>query len=191
MKLKTISTIGLCVGLVGLVAIVAPYIISYFISANEIEGIGIIGAADGPTARFLIFKLFINEQFLPITIFLTLIVLSVIYLIFNETATKGCAVKTTALSVGISASIAATIFGFLNLHFLDVFNEASYTSTRFHISQAISLLFPIVFIILLIFFCLARKSKPSVGGTLLDIVTSILLVIPFTSFIVFIDNLLS
>lgn len=189
MKLKTIITVGLCIGIIGLAAILIPYIVTYCFSANEIESVGIIGAADSPTARFLTFRLFVNKQFLPVSVFLTLTVISVIYLIFNKVATNGCTLKTTVLSVGASASISAALLGILKLYFSTDLDAGYREQILFSLFRIFVFAFPIIFILLLIFYFLARKVKPSVGGTLLDTVTALLLIVPFTSFFHFITNL--
>lgn len=113
-KIKIYSSIALILGLtLVLVSVLVPIIkISNYTAQNG--SIGIIGGADGPTAKFLSYSIIWGGMLIYTSIFgITLTLASLFCLTFHKTVEKHCTLKTTVYSLAISFSGAAGLVCFL------------------------------------------------------------------------------
>ena len=72
-----------------------------------IGAVGIIGGADTPTYEFVVFRVMDGWPFVAILFGITLIFSALFCLLFSKTVINNCNMKTTVLSLGLSAVGAA------------------------------------------------------------------------------------
>ena len=149
---------------------------------NSDQGsVGIIGGADGPTAQFITQSM-ISYHLLEIHIGVVLIIAGLFCLIFSKTVKASCSIKTTALSLGISATGGVGLFCFLLWLVIIAFGETSKHPIEFTASKIGGFFCLALFILLMVFYIKQRKAFKSVKGVVIDVLTSILFLPTFFLF---------
>ncbi len=102
-------------------------------------GIGIIGGADTPTYEFVVFRILNGWPFVTILFGSALIVSALFCLIFSKTVKNNCSIKTTVLSLGLSAILEA-----LTSYYTSIscnFTRAQYFKTYIDYQKAKSMIY--------------------------------------------------
>ena len=174
MKLKQISLLTLLTGaLFSIIGVIVPFItLQNYTSQNG--AVGIIGGADTPTYEFLVFRIMNGWPFDAILFGITLIISALFCLIFSKTVKNNCNIKTTALSLGLSAvgafGISCVLLWFSNV----AFNEVSRHPIEYLFSVLGGLGSFFVFLFLIAVYLKARVKIWSVKGFLIDVLTGIM-----------------
>lgn len=172
--MKKVAIIGLIVGLV-LVAVGATvplYALSFFEPSSE--AIGIIGGADGPTAIFITSRIFFGSFLgVLITLGIPLVLISLFCLIFPSFVQKNCCLKTTAIALLLSAT------GGMGLNCVGAWLGVAMESVKKHpiaypasiIGGALCL---VLFLALIVFYCIERAKNLKAAGIVFDVLTSVI-----------------
>ena len=172
MKLKRNALIILILGVVmSVVGLIAPLISLNF--ASESGATGIIGGADAPTYKFLLFNLLDGLLFVVFLLGISLILSSAFCLLFSKTVKKHCNISTSALSVGLSSVGALGLVCALVWFAMVAFNEASKHPIQYPVSVTLGVLCFFAFISLIVVYFYKRSRNWSVIGIVVDILTSI------------------
>lgn len=148
-----------------------------FSALNSDRGsVGIIGGADGPTLNYLMFRL---RYLTPIGLTAislggALIIAGVFCLLFSNTVGANCSIKTSALSLGVSAMGGAGLCCFLAWLFIAGFGEMSRYPIKYPAIIIGGMVCLALFITLIALYCKQRKSFKSAKGFVIDLLTSIL-----------------
>ncbi len=176
MKKISISTL-----LTGIALLSLGYLIPIMIIllTPQQDSIGIIGGADGPTAIFLTSKLFFNFPLL-LKLFGVSIALSGLFcLIFTKTVDENCYAETSIVALALSAIVGLGFYSVV-LYLSSIFLTQTDEHPIAHPGSIIlGILAFIVFIVLLCFYIKSRKTKPSAKGVLIDILFSLMFIVPF------------
>ena len=131
MKLKTASIIA---ALVGAVILLFSVVFPMLTIMNSDQGsVGIIGGADGPTAQFITFNL-IAPYMLEICFGTALLIAGLFCSIFTKTVKTHCSLKTSALSLALSAIGGFGIGCFLLWAVIVGFGETKVTPIEYSVS---------------------------------------------------------
>ena len=174
MKLKQMSLLTLLTGvLFSIIGVIVPIItLQNYTSQNG--AIGIIGGADTPTYEFVVFRIMNGWPFVAILFGITLIVSALFCLIFSKTVKNNCNIKTTALSLGLSAvGAAGLVCAFLWFSIVS-FGEMSKHPIEYPISVSLGILCFFAFIVLIAIYLKLRKINWSIKGLYIDILTSVI-----------------
>jgi len=172
MKLKTASIIAASVGAVILFfSVVLPMLT---LMNSDQGSIGIIGGADGPTAQFITFRFLIAPHMMKICFGATLLIAGLFCLVFSKTVKESCSIKTTALSLGISAAGGAGLYCLMIWVIIAGFAGISRHPITYPASIICGLISFALFIMLIVFYIKQRKAYKSVKGVIIDVLTSIL-----------------
>ncbi len=191
MKLKQISLLTLLTGaLFSIIGVIVPFItLQNYTSQNG--AIGIIGGADTPTYEFVIFHIMNGWPFVAILFGITLIVSALFCLIFSKTVKNNCNIKTTALSLGLSAvGAAGLVCAFLWFSIVS-FDEMSKHPIEYPVSILLGIVCFFAFAILIAVYLKLRKTNWSVKGFYIDILTSIIYLPTFFFLLAYIYGLLN
>ena len=174
MKLKQISLLTLLTGaLFSIIGVIVPFItLQNYTSQNG--AIGIIGGADTPTYEFVVFRIMNGCLFIAILFGITLIVSALFCLIFSKTVKNNCNIKTTALSLGLSAvGAAGLVCAFLWFSIVS-FGEMSKHPIEYPVSVLLGIISFFGFIVLIALYLKTRKTNWSIKGLIIDVLTSII-----------------
>lgn len=174
MKLKQISLLTLLTGALFLIiGAIVPFItLQNYTSQNG--AIGIIGGADTPTYEFVVFRILNGWPFVAILFGITLIVSALFCLIFSKTVKNNCNIKTTALSLGLSAvGAAGLVCAFLWFSIVS-FGEMSKHPIEYPVSVLLGIISFLGFIVLIALYLKIRKTNWSIKGFIIDVLTSII-----------------
>ena len=173
MKLKQISLLTLFVGvLFSLIGFITPFIaLQNYTSKNG--AIGIIGGVDTPTYSFIIFRLMNGLPLCAILFGITLIVSALFCLIFPKTVKRNCNIKTTALSLGLSAVGAMGIVCAFLWFTIVSFHEMTKHPITYPFSIVLGMFCLLLFIVLIAVYLKFRKNNWSIQGFCIDILTSV------------------
>ena len=170
MKLKQISLVALLIGVLLIARVIVPFVALEAFAAQK-SSIGIIGGADGPTAIFLTSRIMNGWPFFAILLGSALIISALFCLIFSKTVKNNCSVKTTALSIGLSALSAIVLVCFFMVFTSETLSDPS----RHPVASAVSVLLGMfsffAIIILSTVYIKDRIKKWSVAGFIIDILT--------------------
>ena len=174
MKLKQISLLTLLTGALFLIiGVMFPFItLQNYTSQNG--AIGIIGGADTPTYEFLVFRIMNGWSFVAILFGVTLIVSALFCLIFSKTVKNNCNIKTTALSLGLSAVGAAGLVCVFLWFAIVSFGEMSKHPIEYPVSVLLGIISFLGFIVLIALYLKIRKTNWSIKGFIIDVLTSII-----------------
>ncbi len=174
MKLKQISLLTLLAGvLFSITGVIVPFILlQNYISKNG--PIAIIGGADMPTTNFIVFRIMNGWPFVAILFGITLIVSALFCLIFSKTVKNNCNIKTSALSLGLSAVGALGLVCAFLWFTIVSFGEMSKHPISYPTSIILGMICFFVFIILIALYFRVRKINWSIKGVIIDVVTSII-----------------
>lgn len=174
MKLKQISLLTLLTGaLFSIIGVIFPFItLQNYTSQNG--AIGIIGGADTPTYEFLVFRLMNGWPFVAILFGSTLIISALFCLIFSKTVKNNCNIKTTALSLGLSAVCAAGLVCAFLWFSIVSFGEMSKHPIEYPVSILLGIVCFITFIVLIVIYLKLRKINWSIKGFIIDVLTGVI-----------------
>lgn len=177
-KIKKYGYITLSIGVViTLTGILLP--IFALASRTAQGGVGIIGGSDTPTYRFMAFRILGGLPIYALSFGAVLIIASLFCLIFGKTVTRHCSLKTTSLSLSLSLIGSLGLACVIIWYSAVAFHEASTHPIEYNASIILGLLAFVIFIVLIILYCKARRGNFSVKGVIIDIATSILTLPPF------------
>jgi len=174
MKLKQMSLLTLLTGaLFSIIGVIIPFItLKNYTYQNG--GIGIIGGADTPTYEFVVFRILNGWPFVTILFGSALIVSALFCLIFSKTVKNNCSIKTTVLSLGLSAVGAlGLVCAFLWLSIVS-FGEMSKHPIEYPVSVLLGIISFFGFIVLIALYLKTRKTNWSIKGFIIDVLTSII-----------------
>ena len=174
MKLKQISLLTLLTGsLFLIIGVIVPFItLQNYTSQNG--AIGIIGGADTPTYEFIVFRIMNGWPFVAILFGIALIVSALFCLIFSKAVENNCIIKTTALSLGLSAVGAlGLVCDFLWFSIVS-FGEISKHPIEYPVSILVGIICFLAFIILIAIYLKLRKINWSIKGFIIDVLTSLI-----------------
>ena len=174
MKLKRNALWALLAGF--LLALAGAWMpISVMLFSEQSAETAIIGGAGAPTLQYLVSQTF---GVLPYTLVLlgAAVMISAIFcLLFSKTGQGHCALKTSLVSLGLSATGAAGLCCVLIWAACVAFGGAPKRyPVRYPLSIALGMVCLCVFILLGMLYCKLRKDKWSAKGLLIDVLTSIL-----------------
>lgn len=174
MKWKQMALITLSVGvIISVIGAIVPFIaLQNEISQNG--AIGIIGGADTPTYKFIVFRLVNGWPFCAILFGITLIVSALFCLIFSKTVESNCNIKTTAISLGLSAVGAIGLFCVCLWLSIVSFHEVSKHPISYPLSIILGTVCFFLFVILVVYYLKFRKNAWSIKGFWIDIATGVL-----------------
>ena len=191
MKLKIFSLLTLLIGvLFSIIGAIVPFITlqSY---ASHNGSIGIIGGADTPTYEFVVFRIMNGWPFIAILFGITLIVSALFCLIFPQTVKNNCNIKTTALSLGLSAVGAAGLVCAFLWFTIVSFSEMSKHPIEYPVSVLLGIFCFFVFVVLIALYLKARKINWSIKGFCIDILISVIYLPTFFFVFSYLYNTLS
>lgn len=173
MKLRVFSWTMLVGGISLLIfGVVLPSIVLQNYAAQN-GAIGIIGGAETPTAVFITFSLMNGWPFCA-TLFGVILIISALFcLIFTKTVKNNCNIKTTALSLGISAVGAVGLVCVFCWFIIVSFGKMSQYPIEYPVSVMLGILSFFVFIVLIALYLKLRKINWSIKGIIIDVLTSI------------------
>ena len=174
MKLKRNSLIALLLGFaILLVGAIMPVVCwrSYIVNSGSMGGM--IGGADAPMYRMLLFSLFDGLPFALILLGITLIISSVFCLLFSKTVGVYCGLATSAISLGLSAVGAVGLVCALLCFAIVAFWEPSRYPIQFPASVILGLLCLFAFLALIALYFKVRCRKWSIKGLVIDVLTSL------------------
>lgn len=179
MKLKQTSLLTLSVGVLLLViGAIAPFIaLQTYTSQNGATGI--IGGADTPTYKSVVFRLMNGWPFVAILFGIALVVSALFCLIFSKTVKNNCNIKTTALSLMLSAVGALGLVCVTLWIVIVSFGEMSRHPISYPVSILLGMFCFFMFLVLIALYFITRKKNWSIKGIVIDVLTSILYLLPF------------
>lgn len=185
--MKKGATITLVIGLALLSAGVVLPVMAYSLQGNSV---GIVGGAGIPTLRYLFNRSLVNGWFTLQAFGVTITISSLFCLIFHKTTQAVCSLKTSGLSLGLSAVV--SFGGYCVLSFLLCFYDAAPSRNPIRYSTSIMAGVASLAVCIVLFFMYAkqRKAMPSVKGVVIDLLFALLYGIPFFSMYTVLDNLL-
>ncbi len=171
MKLKVGSWICLSLAILLLcVGAVVPFVILQNTSSDV--NLGIIGGAGTPTYSLLLFR-YSNGLFFPVLLWgMAFLLTSVFCLIFSNTVKTYGSVRTSMLSVGLSATGAAGLDCFLLWMTIVAFDELNQHPIAYPASILFGFLCLAAFGVLLVLYARFRTLQRSLKGVLMDVATS-------------------
>ena len=174
MKLKQISLLTLLTGvLFSIIGVIIPFI-TLKNHTYQNGAIGIIGGADTPTYEFVVFRILNGWPFVTILFGSALIVSALFCLIFSKTVKNNCSIKTTVLSLGLSAvGAAGLVCAFLWFTIIS-FGEMSKHPIEYPVSVLLGIISFLGFIVLIALYLKIRKTNWSIKGFIIDVLTSII-----------------
>ena len=174
MKLKQMSLLTLLTGvLFSIIGVLIPFItLKNYTYQNG--AIGIIGGADTPTYEFVVFRIMNGWPFVASLFGITLIVSALFCLIFSKTVKNNCNIKTTALSLGLSAVGAAGLVCAFLWFTIVSFGEMSKHPIQYPVSVLLGIISFLGFIVLIALYLKIRKTNWSIKGFIIDVLTSII-----------------
>ncbi|MBE6797656.1 MAG: hypothetical protein E7531_04895 [Ruminococcaceae bacterium] len=189
MKLRRSSLWVLFLGCSFLLFGLTPIIYSKIHTANS-GYIGIIGGAEVPNYKLMLFFLLDSLPFILISLGIALIVSAAFCLLFQNAAKTHCNISTSIISAGLSAIGAlGLIFVFLWFSIVS-FGEMSKHPIEYPLSILLGVFCLLAFFVLIIVYIKMRKSNWSIKGIIIDISTSIIyLPFFFLTFINFIERI--
>lgn len=182
MKLKRCSIAALIAGAaLFLVTFVVPLVLA--LRMPNQGSVGIIGGADSPTAQFLTMRLLSGWRGCGIFLGVGLMVSGLFGLIFSNTVDRCCELKTTGISLGLSAVGGTGLYCFLVWFAMTAFQEVGKHPVAYPVSIALGLVSLAGFCGLLALYFRQRKQNWSWGGIVIDVATSILYLPTFFSLV--------
>ena len=174
MKLKQMSLLTLLTGvLFSIIGVIIPFItLKNYTYQNG--AIGIIGGADTPTYEFVVFRILNGWPFVTILFGSALIISALFCLIFSKTVKNNCSVKTTVLSLGLSAVGAAGLVCAFLWFTIVSFGEMSKHPIEYPVSVLLGIISFLGFIVLIALYLKIRKTNWSIKGFIIDVLTSII-----------------
>ena len=174
MKLKRNALWALLAGfLIALAGAAMPIWVMLFYEPTAETGI--IGGAGAPTLQYLVSQTF---GVLPYTLVLlgaAVMISAVFCLLFSKTVQGHCTLKTSLVSLGLSATGAAGLYCVLIWIACVAFGGATKRyPVRYPLSIALGMVCLCVFILLGLLYCKVREGKWSIRGVAIDVLTSIL-----------------
>lgn len=173
-KFKIYSSISLISGLLLVLASVLVPIIKLSNYTAQNGSVGIIGAADGPTAIYITSHLLGGRLILMLILGLTLFLCGGFCLVFKRTVTNNCKLKTTVLSLIISFFGSSGLSCFFIWYSIVAFLEMSKHPISYLLSIIGGIFSLVAFIITIILYIKARKENFKIKGIVVDIITSII-----------------
>lgn len=178
MKLKRSSICALILGVVILAFALAMPVL-YLESYATNGAVNIIGGVGTPTYKTLLFSLLEGLPFALVLLGVSLIVSATFCLIFSKTVNAHCSITTSIISLGLSAIGAAGLVCVLVWFITVAFGEAARHPILHPVSIILGIICLLAFIVLILVYFKARKTKPSAKGIVIDALTSIIYLSPF------------
>lgn len=183
--MKKINIFSLITGIIGvgcIASFVIPVIVA-LVNQSQSNSIGIIGGGDNPTMNFILSRLVGTLPGLAFLLGVPLVLSSIFALIFKKTVSNCCSLKTTILSVLISAMVSAGFFCFINCFLIAALGEVHEYPRQYPWSVAGNIIAFVATLLLLALYIFMRTKKPSGKGVIIDILT-VAIYVPFM-FLVF------
>lgn len=157
------------------------------------QAIGIIGGADGDNAISVTNSIILLNNSLHILKLIggALILCGLFCLIFNKTVKENCTLKTSGISLAISAVTALGLYCATTFALCFVMTHPSKHPIALPASIIIGILCLIALILLLRIYCKQRKEKPSAKGIVIDILFAVIYIIPLFSVYQSLHNIIS
>ena len=191
MKIRHYALIILLIGIsIAILSIVSP--IAYFNNyALSNPSTGIIGGADAPTYTYILTTLF--KGLLPALILLGigLVISSSFCLIFANTVKKCCSIKTSAISIFLSAVGASGLGCALVWLSIVSFGQMSKHPIEYPVSIILGIVCLLAFIALIALYLKCRKANWSIKGIVIDVLTSVIYLPAFFFAFAFLYNALA
>lgn len=174
MKLKRNALWALLVGL--LIALAGAWMpISVMLSFEPSAETAIIGGAGAPTLQYLVSQTFGVLPYTLVMLGAAVMISAIFCLLFSKTVQGHCALKTSLVSLGLSATGAAGLCCVLIWIACVAFGGAPKRyPVRYPLSIALGMVCLCVFILLGLLYCKLREGKWSIRGVAIDVLTSIL-----------------
>lgn len=178
MKLKTFSWITLGVGLAfSVIGFTMPF---YALRMPAPGTAGIIGGADGPTYKFLMYNWLHGLPLVFVLFGVALVVTALFCFLFRKTVRKCCHWQTSLTALSLSAVGGAGL-----VCALECFTIAALSSpTRYPVAYPLSLaggsVALVVFLVLIAWYFAQRSKRWSFRGVVIDVLTSILYLFSFS-----------
>ena len=179
MKLKQTSLLTLSVGVLLLIIGAIAQFIALQTYTSQNGATGIIGGADTPTYEFVVFRLMNGWPFVAILFGIALAVSALFCLIFSKTVKNNCNIKTTALSLMLSAVGALGLVCVTLWIVIVSFGEMSRHPISYPVSILLGMFCFFMFLVLIALYFITRKKNWSIKGIVIDVLTSILYLLPF------------
>lgn len=174
MKLRRNALIILIVGaLMSVLGFLAPIV--YWNNYTSQNGyIGIIGGADAPSYTFMLSALFDGLPFVLVLSGICLVASASFCLIFSNTVKKHCNIKTSAISLALSAVGALGLVCAFLWFSIVAFGETSKHPIEYPVSVLLGIVCFFAFIILIAVYLKMRKTNWSVKGFIIDVLASVI-----------------
>lgn len=173
MKLRSFSWVMLVCGLIlAAVGAVAPVLALQLSSQGA--AMGIIGGADASTYRFVMFTLLDGWPFCAVLFGGSLTVSGLFCLFFGKTVERYCSVKTSAVSLALSAVGAMGFVCAILWYAMAAFHETEKHPILHPVCVALGVICLIACIVLIAWYIKFRKKQRSIPGVLVDVLTCIL-----------------
>ncbi|MBR4031871.1 MAG: hypothetical protein IKJ07_03970 [Clostridia bacterium] len=196
MDRRKFRLISLCVVICGVLLVLAAVIaygvaVREFIASRQENGTGIIGGSDTYPWRLIRAQSLLNGA-IPVALFFGMaIFLSGIFaLIFAGVIQSKCSFKTSALSLGLSASISLGVYGLFSLIMCSFLSTPSRHPIRYPLSFVVCFVALGASSILFLMYFDDKIKKMSFWSLLLDVPFAIVYLIPFFSLYTELDELL-
>ena len=157
--------------IIGIVLFLSGFILPYVLIAKSGNqgAVGIIGGADGPTAKFITASVFKNLFLVLKYLGGALILTGIFALLFENTVKNNSTVKTALLSFGLSGLTAAGLGCLFNVLFIVFFSHPDKHPYEYPLSIAVGLICLAVFTVILCLYIKERMKIRKFKGIIIDI----------------------
>ncbi len=176
MKIKAFVTL-----LVGLLLSAAGWLIPYVRLQQQIEEYGtitLVGVSQTPSSLYME-RVFGSEMICFVLFGAALVLCGLFCLLFSKTVSSCCTLKTTALSLALSAVGAMGMICVLLWYVTTAFGEASQHPIAYPSSLIGGVICLAAFALLLVAYVAARKPRFSFKGVAVDVAAAVLFLPPF------------
>ena len=163
----------LIVLLVGLLLSVVGLVLPIILIRTGDAATGIIGGADAPTYWFALTYFIGGLPFCVVLLGWAMTLTSLPAVIFNKTFQKSCSLKTSAITLGLSAIGGFGLTCALYCFAIAAFNDHSRHPIGYPLSLTAGMIAFCAFLLLICFYFMTRGKKPSILGFVYDVICSI------------------
>ena len=169
--------VALVFALCGIAAIIGFIAVAF--PATQGPSVGIIGGADGPTAILLVR----STGHLPMTVLSfggAMLISGLFALIFNRSMAKNCSLRTSAISLGISASVSLEAFAFFLFASCYFLSNPNKHPIRHPVSLLVGIFALVALVSMICIYAKIRSKNKSLIGVLWDACLALLFLVPFS-----------
>ena len=149
----------------------------------------VIGGADWPTFQFIYRNALAGLPALLVQWGVPFAIVGAASLIWGADVRAACTVRTSLLSMGLSATGAVGLYCFINWLAMAAFHERHLYPRAYPFYVSVGLIALCVFLLLLVLYGMSRSKNRSVKGVSFDIVTAVLFLSPFSYTVSFAQQL--